>query len=254
MLADLLAGQVWSIFLVFARFGAAFAVMPAFSEVFVPVRVRLLLAGAVTFAVAPAIAGMLPALPAEPLQLAFVAGLEVAIGIFLGLIARLTLAAAHIAGLVIGYQTSLANAFAFDPSTHQQGVITSAWMSTLAIVVVMAGDLHHVLLRALVDSYAMFPAGHVVDPGEFAEAATQMLGRSFGLGVRMAMPFLVYGIVLFLALGLMQRLMPQLQVFFVAMPLQLALGFVLLAMTTGLAMMLFVEEVETGLGSIIRMR
>lgn len=254
MLADLLAGQVWSNFLVFARLGAAFAVLPGFSEVFVPVRMRLLLAGAVTFAIAPAIAASLPSLPVEPLGLAFVVGLEVVIGLFLGLIARLTLAAAHIAGLVIGYQTSLANAFAFDPSTHQQGVITSAWMSTLAIIVVMAGDLHHVLLRALVDSYAMFPAGVPIESGEFADAATQMLSRSFTLGIRMAMPFLVYGVVLFLALGLMQRLMPQLQVFFVAMPLQLGLGFVLLATTTGLAMMIFAEEVETGLGAMIRMK
>lgn len=254
MLSDFLAGQVWSIFLVFARLGSAFAVMPAFSEVFVPVRMRLLLAGAVTFALAPAVADRLPALPPEPMALAILAVVEIVVGIFLGMIARLTLAAAHIAGLVIGYQTSLANAFAFDPATHQQGVITSAWMSTLAIVVVMAGDLHHVLLRALADSYAMFPAGRPVDPGELADAAVQMLGRSFALGMRMAMPFLVYGVVLFLALGLIQRLMPQLQVFFIAMPLQLGLGFILLAATTGLAMLVFADEIENGLGAMIMQR
>jgi flagellar biosynthetic protein FliR len=156
--------------------------------------------------------------------------------------------------MIIGYQTSLANAFAFDPATHQQGVITAAWLSLLALVVLFAGDLHHVLLRALADSYDVFPAGRAVDPAEFADAATQLMSRSFSLGLRMSMPFLVYAIVLFVALGLMQRLMPQMQVFFVAMPLQVMIGLILLAMSTGLAMTVFVEDLEGTMTSLLMRR
>ena len=141
-----------------------------------------------------------------------------------------------------------------SPGTQQQGVITAAWLSTLAVVTLFAADLHHVLLRALADSYAMFPAGSPVPSSDFADAASQLLSRSFSLGLRMAMPFLVYGIVLFVALGLVQRLMPQMQVFFVALPLQLTLGLVLLAIGTGLAMTIFIEDMESVLGTLIRTR
>jgi flagellar biosynthesis protein FliR len=254
LIGDLLAGQVWAVFLVFARMGSAFAVLPGFAEASIPARVRLLLAAAVTLVVAPVVAEALPPLPVEPTRLALVVGMECATGLFLGLIARMMLAAAHVAGMIIGYQTSLANAFAFDPATHQQGVITAAWLSLLALVVLFAADLHHVLLRALAESYTVFPAGRAVDPGEFADAASQIVSHSFSLGLRMSMPFLVYAVVLFMALGLMQRLMPQMQVFFVAMPLQVTIGLVLLALSTGLAMTVFVQDLEGSMASLLLRR
>jgi len=254
LLSEFLAGQVWAVFLVFARLGAAFAVLPGFAEASIPARVRLLVAGAVTLVIAPVVAGGLPPLPPEPAQLMLLVGLESATGIFLGLISRMMLAAAHVAGMIIGFQTSLANAFAFDPATHQQGVITAAWMSLLAVVILFAADLHHVLLRALADSYEVFPAGRAIDVGEFASAASQLVARSFSLGLRMAMPFLVYAVVLFVALGLMQRLMPQMQVFFISMPLQVMLGLALLAFTTSVAMTVFVEDIEATLGPLLRLR
>ena len=252
MLERLLADQVWTLFLVFARMGAAFTVLPGFAEAFVPARARLLLAGATTVALAPVLAPTLPPLPPEPVMLALLVGGEATAGLFLGLVARLTLAAAHVAGMIVGFQTSLASAFAFDPSTQQQGVITSAWLSTLAIVLILAADLHHVVLRALADSYALFPPGKWPDSGEFAEAATTLVARGFALGVQMAAPFLIYGVVLFAALGLLQRLMPQVQIFFLAMPLQLMVGFALLAGTIAAAMTVFLADVESALALFVR--
>ncbi len=254
MLADLLAAEVWSLFLVFARLGAAFAVLPGFAEAFVPARMRLLLAGAATVAQAPVLAPTLPRLPAEPLMLAALVASEAVAGLFLGLVARILLSAAHVAGMIIGFQTSLASALSFDPSTQQQGVITSAWLSVLAIMLLLAADLHHVMLRALADSYALFPPGRMPDVGEFAEAATALVSRSFALGVQMAAPFLIYGVVLFVALGLLQRLMPQVQVFFLAMPLQLMLGFLLLAGTIAILMTVLLADLESGLGALVRLR
>jgi flagellar biosynthetic protein FliR len=251
-LADFLAAQAWIAFIVFARVGAAFAVLPGFAEAAVPARVRLLVAVAVTVVIAPSVAPGLPALPVEPAGLVLATGVEIVTGIFLGLVARMVLSAAQIAGTIIGYQTSLASAFAFDPGTQQQGVITAAWMSILALTVMFAADMHHLLLRAVADSYVVFPAGSPIDPGEFAAAATTMVARSFSLGMRMAMPFFVYAILLFVGFGLVQRLMPQMQVFFVAMPLQLMLGLILLAMGTFLAMTAFLDELGASLAGLLR--
>ena len=123
-LAEFLAGQVWALFIVFVRVGAAFAVLPGFAEAFVPARIRLLLAAAMTAVVAPTVAAGLPQLPVEPLAMAATIAGEAVVGLFLGLVARLILMAAHVAGVVIGFQTALASAFAFDPGTQQQGLIT----------------------------------------------------------------------------------------------------------------------------------
>jgi flagellar biosynthetic protein FliR len=125
-------------------------------------------------------------------------------------------------------------------------------MSILALTVMFAADMHHLLLRAVADSYVVFPAGSPIDPGEFAAAATTMVSRSFSLGMRMAMPFFVYAILLFVGFGLVQRLMPQMQVFFVAMPLQLMLGLILLAMGTFLAMTAFLDELGASLAGLLR--
>lgn len=253
-LADLLAGQVWSLFIVFVRVGGAFAVLPGFAETVVPARVRLILAAAMTALVAPGVAAGLPVLPTEPAALLTTIAAEAIIGLFLGLVARMVLAAAQVAGVIIGFQTALASAYAFDPGSQQQGVITSSWMTMLALLVMFSADLHHILIRAVADSYGLFPAGRMIDPGEFAEAGVRFAGRSFALGVRMAMPFLAYATLLFVGLGLMQRLMPQMQVFFVAMPLQVMLGLVLFAMGSGTAMLIYAEEMSQSLGGLLRLR
>jgi hypothetical protein len=121
-------------------------------------------------------------------------------------------------------------------------------------IMMFSADLHHVLIRAVAESYALLPAGQMIDPGEFADAAVRFVARSFLLGLRMAMPFLAYATLLFVGLGLMQRLMPQMQVFFVAMPLQVTLGLILFAMGSGTAMIIYLEELERTLGGLLRLR
>jgi flagellar biosynthetic protein FliR len=254
VLGDLIAGQVWAMFIVFVRVGAAFAVLPGFAESVVPARIRLLLAAMTTAVVAPTVAAELPALPVEPAALFAAVGAEAVAGLFLGLVARLVLAAAQVAGVIIGFQSALASAYAFDPGFQQQSIITASWMTMMALLVMFAADLHHVLIRAVADSYGLFPAGRMIDPGEFAEAAVRFASRSFALGVRMAMPFLAYATLLFVGLGLMQRLMPQMQVFFVSMPLQVMLGLVLFAMGASTAMLIYAEEMSQSLAGLLRLR
>ena len=123
MLEQLLPAQVFAVFLVFARIGSAFAVLPGFSEAFIAMRFRLMLAGMTSFVVAPVVAPGLPPAPEAPLGLMLLVGGEALIGIFLGMTARLAMAAVQTAGMIIGMQTSLANAFAYDPTTAQQNAV-----------------------------------------------------------------------------------------------------------------------------------
>jgi flagellar biosynthetic protein FliR len=254
VLEQLLSAQVFSVFLVFARVGSAFAVMPGFSEAFVAMRFRLMLAGATSFVVAPVIAPSLPAAPGSTAALFLLLAGEVVVGLFLGLTARLAMAAVQTAGMVIGMQTSLANAFAYDPTTAQQNAVVGAWLSAVALVLIFITNLHHLMLRGLVGSYVLFEPGALPPVGDMTEAVVRLVSSSFLLGIQIAAPFLAFGFIFFLALGLLARLMPQAQIFFVAIPLQIVIGFIVLSATVAAGMMTFLNGFESVLATFVLTR
>jgi flagellar biosynthetic protein FliR len=249
MFEQVLPAQVFAVFLVFARVGSAFSVLPGFAEAFVAMRFRLLLAGITSVVVAPVVSSGLPPAPDSPAALLVVVGGEVLIGLFLGMTARLALAAIQTAGMIIGLQTSLSNAFAYDPTTAQQNAVIGSWLSMIALVLIFVTDLHHLMLRGLVESYALFRPGQAPPIGDLTELIARLVSSSFMLGIQIATPFMAFGFIFFLALGLIARLMPQVQIFFVAMPLQIIIGFIALGSTVGIGMMIFLNRFESVLST-----
>jgi flagellar biosynthetic protein FliR len=245
MLEQLLPAQVFAAFLVFARIGSAFAALPGFAEAFIAMRFRLLLAGMTSLIIAPIVAPGLPPAPESPMGLMLLVGGEAFVGLFLGLTARLAMAAVQTAGMIIGLQTSLANAFAYDPTTAQQNAVIGSWLSMIAIVLIFVTDLHHMMLRGVIDSYAIFQPGMALPLDDLTEVIVRLVSSSFLLGIKIATPFMAFGFIFFLALGLIARLMPQVQIFFVAMPLQIVIGFIALAATVGAGMTLFLSRFES---------
>lgn len=244
MLQQLLPAGVFAFLLVFTRVGAAVMLLPGFGEVYVSARVRLMLALLLALVLSPAVAALLPALPESPLALTVLLAGEIAVGILIGGAARLTLSALNVAGTVIAFQSGLSSAQFFDPTQGAQGVLVATFLTLVGITAIFASDLHLMLLRATADSYALFPAGRMPAAAGFAEVAGRFVAGSFTLGIQIAAPFLVYGLVFYIGLGLLARLMPQFQVFFVAMPLQIALGLALLAISLGAGMLWFAEYFE----------
>lgn len=251
MLAQLLPNDMFSILLVFARVGSAVMLMPGFGEVYVNPRVRLLLASALALVVAPVVTPHLPPLPDTLIRLFLVLGGEMAIGLFLGGLTRLLVSTLQIAGVVIGFQTSLASAQVFDPVNAQQGSVIGAYLNVIGIFLIFVSDLHHLMLIALTDSYTFFVPGVVPPMGDIAETAVVFLSRSFVLAMQMAAPFIVVGLLFYIGLGLIARLMPQVQVFFIAIPLQIMLGFFLLALTFSAGMFWFLEYFESGMHGLL---
>ncbi len=254
MFDQLLPAQIFSVFLVFARVGSAFAVMPGFSEAFVAMRFRLMLAGATTLVVSPVIAPSLPPAPDSTAALFLLLSGEIIVGLFIGLTARLALSAIQTAGMVIGMQTSLANAFAYDPTTAQQNAVVGAWLSTVALVLIFATNLHHLMLRGLVESYVLFQPGALPPVEDFTAAIVRLVSASFLLGIQISAPFMAFGFIFFLALGLLARLMPQAQIFFVAMPLQIIIGFIVLSATVAAGMVTFLNGFESVVSTFVLTR
>jgi flagellar biosynthesis protein FliR len=242
MLAELLPTNLFAFFLVFARVGTALMLLPGFGEAYVAPRIRLLLGLAIAAVLTPVLADKLPALPGTPLGLLVLLGGEILVGFFIGALARIMLAALSTAGSIIAYQTSLANALVFDIAASQQGALLASFMSALGVLLIFVSNLHLVALRALVDSYALLPAGALPIMGDMTELIARAVSKSFLLAVQLSAPLLVLGLVFQLGIGLLSRLMPQVQVFFVAQPLQIGLGLLVLALTISVGMILFLDR------------
>ncbi len=241
-LADWLAGAAFAFLVVFARIGAVMTALPGFSAVFVSVRIRLILALALSLMLLPFLAGQLPALPASPAALALIIAPEIIVGVFLGLIPRLIVAALHMAGTFTALSVSLANALVQDPVADQQTSTIAGFFGTLGLVLIFVSDLHHLMLEAMVHSYAIFPVGLPLPFGDFADAMTRTLGQSMALGLQLAAPFVLVGFIYNFGLGLLGRLMPQLPVFFFGLPVQISLQLWALMLTLSGIMLVFLTR------------
>ena len=223
------AAVIFTVGLIFARIGAIVMLLPGFGEPWVPPRIRLSFALAFAFAAGPMLAGQLPAMPDTAGALAGLVALEALIGLMIGVATRFLLAAGAVAGQVIGYQAGLAMAQSFN---------------LVFMLLIFATNLHHLLLRAAAGSYEMMPAG---SPPMFEDAAYWALGLfidAFVIGVQIASPLIVFGLMFYLGLGVLSRLMPQAQIFFIAMPLNILVGFSILAMSLGAMALVWLERFE----------
>jgi flagellar biosynthesis protein FliR len=230
-LAQFLPANVFAVMLVFVRVAAALMVMPGFGDAYVPRRYRLLLAVLLAFLLVAVLAPILPALPASPVKLFALIFGEIVIGILLGAVARIMLAALDTAGMVISLQLGLSSAQVFNPSAAQQSALPASLLTVLGVLVIFLTDTHLLMLRALVESYDLFRPGAPPSFGDFADLVAHVVAASFRLGLELAAPFIVLGVVFFVALGFISRLMPQLQVFFVATPLQILCGIAIFGLT-----------------------
>ena len=227
--------------LILVRIAAMLMVMPAVGESSIPGRIRLGLALALAALLYPTVEPTIEP-PAGLGALLVALGFEIAIGIFIGGSARLLMSAAQIAGSIIAYQMGLAFAQNVDPSIGVQSALLSSFMSVLAVTVIFALDLHHLLIMAMMESYTLFAPGGDLPAGEFAAHAINIVARSFVVAVQLAAPFLVFGVVFYFGLGILSRLMPQVQIFFVAMPANILLGLVIMMVTISSIGLLFADH------------
>ena len=237
-----LSGLVLTYLLVFARVGSMVMLLPAIGDMGVPSRVRLVLALAIAFALTPEVQANYPMVaPAPFLQLVILVLQEVTAGVLVGAMARIIMSALQVAGLLIATQTGLAFAQTIDPTQNTQGAVLGNFMTLLGTTLIFATDLHHLAIGAVAGSYRMLPPGAHLPTGDMAQLAIDLTSSSFALGFQLAAPFLVFSFAVYAGLGVLAKLMPQLQVFFVAVPINIMCGFLILLAVIGALMTLFLN-------------
>jgi flagellar biosynthesis protein FliR len=251
MLGDVLASEAFGFLLVSIRLSALVMVVPIFGDRSIPQRMRIAFSLSVSFIVYSVIRNDLPAMPPDIFSLVTLFIQELLIGLTLGLMMRFLMSAMHLAGTVISFQTGLAAARAFDPAQGQQSAVVAAFLNLIAITLILVTDLHHLMLRGMAHSFYKFPIGEDLMLADFAVTATQLLSSSFQLGFHIAAPFIVYGMVYNLGLGLLARMVPGFQVFFIGMPINILMGFTLFSLLLSSIMTLFLGKFEELLNFII---
>jgi len=247
-LETFLPREVFAFLLVFARIGTFFLFIPGIGEAYVPQRSRLALALLVSALALSLVRGDLPPEPTTPANLLIVLGKEMLVALMMGLAVRMMLSALNVAGTIIAFQTGLAFITSVDPTQGTQGALIATLMTLIGIACIFAFDLHHLMLAGIIQSYVKFPAGVLPPVADFMQLTVKAVGDSFALGLQLAGPFIAFGLVYNVGLGLLARLMPQMQVTMIGMPLQIMLGFALLSVTMSAIMMTFLDQFARRIG------
>ena len=246
------AQQVFAAGLVFARLGAIVMLIPGIGEGFIPPRIRLAFALALSLMLAPMVASGAPPLPADAAGLALAVIKQVLVGLMIGAILRMFMTSLASAGEIVSLATTLSFAQTANPMQAQPTTTLGTFLGLLGIVLIFATDLHHLFIGAIVQSFQIFPFARGVPVADAGQLAIQTLSRGFALGLQLAAPVVVFSLIFNVATGLVGRVMPQFQVFFVATPLIVLIGLSVFALSLGTIGMVWVEHYRELIGQFIR--
>jgi flagellar biosynthetic protein FliR len=171
------------------------------------------------------------------------------IGLFFGILLRILMSTLEATGMVISIQSGLSNATILNPALAAQSPLPSAFLAIVALTMIFVTGLDHMLLRSLVSLYDVFPANGDLMPGDMAQLLIQTVNKSFTMGIELAMPFFLIGLLMYIALGIMQKLLPQVQLFLVILPVQVWGGLTLMALTTAGIITLWLRYFDASVGT-----
>jgi flagellar biosynthesis protein FliR len=217
-------------FILFCRIGACFMLMPGVSSAQIPVQVRLFVAVAVTLALAPLLLDATPlqSLSADPIAALRLIAIESLVGGLIGLLGRVFFLALETMAVGASTMLSMANPFGIELEPNQATPPLATLVSMSATALIFMTDAHWEVLRGLIASYHAIPLGADFNPGYSLRHLAGILGETFRVTLRICSPFFIYAIVVNLAISLINRLTPQIAIFYVATPFVVGGGLVLL--------------------------
>ena len=224
-----LPGLAFAFVLVLCRAGTAVMLLPGLGEAELPSMVRAGLALALSALLLPGVAPSVPAVPDGALGAGMI-GAELLTGALLGWLARLPVLALSMAGALISYLVGISSVLQPDPALGGQSTALARLFGLVAPVLILSTGLYALPLSALAGSYALIPPGGGLPPGGITELLVKGLGDALGLALQLSAPFLLAGLLWQVAMGLLARLVPQLQVYSAAAPGQILGGLVLLSL------------------------
>jgi flagellar biosynthesis protein FliR len=236
IIKDVIAGAI-----IFSRIAGCIMILPAIGEVYVSARIRLLLALMLSILLLPIMVKEIHVQSSDFLKIISLMMCETFIGIIMGLVAKLIISVIHTVGFMISAQSGLSAAMQFDPHQGVQSTIEGNLLSLLTICLFFALDMHVLIISGLLDSYNIFQLGVWPKSEDTAKMSIELVNQGFFVAFKIASPNIAVGMVLFFASGIISRLMPAMQVFFILLPAQIILSFAVLLITISISMMWYMQ-------------
>lgn len=235
-------GTVLALFAAFCRIGGCIMLMPGFSSARVPTQIRLFLAVAVTLAVSPILWNTIyPKIGGKPIAYIELIAVETAVGSVIGLITRFYVIGLQFAGTIIamsiGFNAPPMPDLIEDGAENQ----LTNMLSFAGLLLLFMLDFHHIVFKALVDSYGTIPVGGIFQIQKALITLTDTLQSTFMVMLRLGSPFLLYGLIFNVAIGFVNKLAPQIPVFFISAPYLIMGGMILFYFGVAAMLRLFVD-------------
>jgi flagellar biosynthetic protein FliR len=225
--------------LVFLRTVGIFTLTPIFGAQQVPSRVKVVIALALSFAFVP-IVHPVAVLPSDTIGMAIIAARETLIGLVIGFVSSLVFTAIQIAGDFIDLQSGFSSASMFDPASNANSTIAARFQRILAGLLFFVTNSHHIMLRALADSFRIAPVGQLTFNPAISGSIWLLFTTLFTVAIRIAIPIVAAGLLADVALAIASRLIPNMNVFMVGLPLRM--GVALVGLLVVLPMMLGMND------------
>lgn len=220
--------QIVLFLFVLVRVAAILFVIPFFESRSVPVLVKMGLAVSVTWLLLPQIDATLPPMSNAPIALIIGVGSEIAIGLLIGLMVQLIFAGVQLAGQMAGFQMGFAIANVVDPASSLQIPMLSQFLNLFAFMMFLTLNIHYYFIKALVDGFNTIPFWQANFDGNLYGFIMQTTASAFIIAVQIGAPVMVALLLTSVALGLVARTVPQMQIFIVAMPVKILMGLLFL--------------------------
>ncbi|AWM23643.1 flagellar biosynthetic protein FliR [Sinorhizobium fredii] len=235
-------GTVLALFAAFCRIGGCILIMPGFSTARVPMQVRLFIAVALSMAILPIMwTDIYPAVASKGHTYIYLIATESVIGAVIGLVARYYVLGLQFAGtaitMLIGFNPPPATDVLEETAENQ----LTSMISFAGLMLLFMLDFHHVIFEAIAQSYRVMPIGIGFDPQGMLITLTNSLGQTFLIMLRLASPFVIYGLLFNVAIGMVNRLAPQVPVYFISQPYLILGGLFLLYLGIAAMLRLFAD-------------
>lgn len=219
---------------VLLRLSLAFFMVPLFSNANLPATIKAFTALGLAVLLYPLVRGGVAPLPADLPSLTWIVIGEILLGVILSLTVMLLFSSFQLAGELISFQMGFGFAMAADPQSGVSMMVLSRWFQITATLILFSLNGHHLVLRAIVDSFGAVPIGGfaAMEPafGRLMHLASQM----FVIGLKVAAPIMLAMLLVQVGLGLMAKFSPQVNLLATTLPLTIVMGFTLLALCAAL--------------------
>jgi flagellar biosynthesis protein FliR len=233
-------GTVLALFAAFCRIGGCIMIMPGFSTARVPLQVRLFIAVALSMAILPIMwTDIYPQVEAKTHTYIYLIASETVVGAVIGLVARFYVLGLQFAGtaitMLIGFNPPPATDVLEDTAENQ----LTNMISFTGLMLLFMLDFHHVIFEAIAQSYRVMPVGVCFDPQGILITLANSLEQTFMIMLRLASPFVIYGLLFNVAIGMVNKLAPQIPIYFISQPYLILGGLFLLYLGIAALLRLF---------------